>query len=140
MGRPLSRPSMRASSSARSALLPRTRMRALSHRSCRSESLPSFLRRAASARVRAVRLTGKTLIPGILEAPPILGAAVETRTGADGSFHFPSLAPGGYKLWVQPQGDDQGWIRRLKMEPDVRIPPGEVVVMKPFRIKVLLDG
>ncbi len=91
------------------------------------------------ARVRAVQLTGRSLLPGILEAPPKLDHAVETRTDREGRFTFRGLPPGNYKIWIQPRGR-KDWIRRIRMVPDVRVLEGKMVRMKPFRVRVVLGG
>ncbi len=93
----------------------------------------------AGARVRAVQLTGRSLIPGILEAPPRLDRAVETRTDEKGRFSFQGLPPGNYKLWIQPRGR-KDWIRKIRMVPDVRVLKGRITEMKPFRIRRILGG
>ena len=91
------------------------------------------------ARVRAVQLTGRSLLPGILEAPPKLDRAVETRTDGDGRFLFEGLPPGNYKIWIQPRGR-KDWIRRIRLVPDVKVIEGKTVEMKPFRVRSVLGS
>ncbi len=93
----------------------------------------------AGARVRAVQITGRSLLPGILDAPPKLDRAVETRTDEKGRFLFQGLPPGNYKLWIQPPGRKE-WIRRIRMIPDVRVLEGKTVKMKPFRVRRVIGG
>lgn len=52
------------------------------------------------------------------------GIRFETVTGESGIYRFKKVPPGGYKLyWKRPA--ETSWIRKLKMEPDIFVEPGE---------------
>ena len=90
----------------------------------------------ANARIKAVRITRKVLIPGVIEGSPAMDKSFEARSDKNGYFEFNNIPPGGYKLWVQPKGM-KAWIRRIKMVPDVIIDSGEVKTIKDFNIKAI---
>lgn len=90
----------------------------------------------AGARLRVVRLSGRTLIPGVLEAPPAMEGALESVTGEDGRFLLEAVPPGSYKVWVKPRGEE-AWLRRATMIPDVYVPAGERAELSGFDIRVV---
>jgi len=55
-----------------------------------------------------------------------------TRTDESGVFWFRNVPPGPYKLYWRPKAQ-RYWIRRLSMEPDVVVRPGETAEAKSVR-------
>ena len=57
---------------------------------------------------------------------PVEGATeLEAVTDGEGAYHFMNVSPGSYKLYWKPPSET-AWVRRFKMEPDVKIEPGKL--------------
>ncbi|MEE9584843.1 MAG: carboxypeptidase-like regulatory domain-containing protein [Candidatus Brocadiales bacterium] len=55
--------------------------------------------------------------------------ALETVTNEEGHYTFEEVLPGGYKLFWMPPWENS-WIRRMRIEPDVFVEPGETAEPK----------
>lgn len=54
---------------------------------------------------------------------------IESVTDDHGVYHFANIPPGRYKMyWLPPS--ETGWVRRLKMDPDVVVESGKLVTPK----------
>ncbi len=80
-------------------------------------------------RVKLVRMTRYGILSKIFQDYSFLDTEFETITDKDGIYRFADLPTGFYKLkWELP--GDKGWIRRLKLKPDVTIEEGKKSVLK----------
>jgi hypothetical protein len=52
---------------------------------------------------------------------------IETRADSKGSYVFTRVPPGYYRLYWMPKGED-GWIHRLRDQPDFEVIPGKMTV------------
>ncbi|MEE9584146.1 MAG: hypothetical protein V3W51_01590 [Candidatus Brocadiales bacterium] len=79
-------------------------------------------------KVKIVMLVGKSSFIG--RFVPVKDAdELETVTDENGRYVFQDVLPGAYKLFWMPPWED-GWIRRMRMEPDVFVEPGETTEPK----------
>ncbi|MEK6729176.1 MAG: hypothetical protein AABY76_04025 [Planctomycetota bacterium] len=58
---------------------------------------------------------------------------IESVTDDHGVYHFASIPPGQYKMYWMPSSET-GWVRRLKMDPDVVVESGKRVTPKDIEI------
>lgn len=58
---------------------------------------------------------------------------IESVTDEHGIYHFANIPPGKYKMYWMPPSET-GWIRRLKMDPDVVVESGKLVTPKDIEI------
>lgn len=79
-------------------------------------------------RVKAVRLSPASVLGLLSTWQP--GRESVTVTGEDGRYRFEELPAGAYKIFWWPPWED-GWIRRIPWEPDVRVQRGRTATATP---------